>query len=89
MLVTTVQSLKQQGEGDLERGFANLDKHIRIVQGFGLPVVVAINRFPNDTEAELERCGPSARRGEPRLRFRRRLPRVAKERRRWRGRSLR
>ena len=28
VLVTTVQSLKQQGEGDLEGGFANLDKHI-------------------------------------------------------------
>jgi formate--tetrahydrofolate ligase len=54
VLVTTVQSMKQQGEGDLERGFANLDTHIRIVRGFGLPVVVAINRFPDDTEAELE-----------------------------------
>ena len=28
VLVTTVQSLKQQGEGDFEGGFANLDKHI-------------------------------------------------------------
>jgi formate--tetrahydrofolate ligase len=54
VLVTTVQSLKSQGEGDLERGFANLEKHIGIVQGFHLPAVVAINRFPNDTDAELE-----------------------------------
>jgi formate--tetrahydrofolate ligase len=54
VLVTTVQSMKQQGEGDLERGFANLDAHIRIVKSFGLPAVVAINRFPDDTEAELE-----------------------------------
>ena len=54
VLVTTVQSVKQQGEGDLQRGSANLEKHISIVRGFGLPVVVAINRFPNDTEAELE-----------------------------------
>ncbi|HEY0264152.1 MAG TPA: formate--tetrahydrofolate ligase [Granulicella sp.] len=53
VLVTTVQSVKQQGEGNLEQGFANLEKHIAIVRGFGLPVVVAINRFPNDTEAEL------------------------------------
>ncbi|WP_229740907.1 formate--tetrahydrofolate ligase [Silvibacterium dinghuense] len=53
VLVTTVQSVKQQGEGDLERGAANLEKHISIVRGFGLPVVVAINRFPNDTEEEL------------------------------------
>jgi formate--tetrahydrofolate ligase len=53
VLVTTVQSLKQQGEGDFDGGFANLDKHISIVRGFGLPAVVAINRFPSDTEAEL------------------------------------
>jgi formate--tetrahydrofolate ligase len=54
VLVTTVQSVKQQGEGDLERGSTNLEKHIAIVRGFGVPAVVAINRFPNDTEAELE-----------------------------------
>jgi len=54
VLVTTVQSVKQQGEGNLERGSANLEKHIGIVRGFGLPAVVAINRFPNDTEAELD-----------------------------------
>ena len=54
VLVTTVQSVKQQGEGDLARGAANLEKHIGIVRGFGLPAVVAINRFPNDTEAELD-----------------------------------
>jgi formate--tetrahydrofolate ligase len=54
VLVTTVQSVRQQGEGDLERGFANLEKHIAIVRGFGLPAVVAINRFPHDSEAELE-----------------------------------
>jgi formate--tetrahydrofolate ligase len=54
VLVTTVRSMKQQGEGDLKRGFANLDTHIRIVRDFGLPAVVAINRFPEDTQAELE-----------------------------------
>jgi formate--tetrahydrofolate ligase len=54
VLVTTVQSVRQQGEGDLERGSANLEKHIAIVRSFGLPVVVAINRFPHDTDGELE-----------------------------------
>jgi formate--tetrahydrofolate ligase len=54
VLVTTVQSVKQQGEGDLERGFANLEKHIAIVRSFGLPLVVAINQFPNDTPEELD-----------------------------------
>ena len=54
VLVTTVQSMRNQGEGDLERGLANLEKHIGIVRGFGLPAVVAINRFPNDADAELD-----------------------------------
>jgi formate--tetrahydrofolate ligase len=53
VLVTTVQSVKSQGEGSLEAGLKNLEKHIGIVRGFHLPAVVAINRFPNDTEAEL------------------------------------
>src|SRR5271170_1872845 len=54
VLVSTVQSVRSQGEGDLDRGLANLAKHMSIVQGFRLPVVVAINRFPKDTEAELD-----------------------------------
>ncbi|MGE5598319.1 MAG: formate--tetrahydrofolate ligase [Bacteroidota bacterium] len=38
----------------LQRGFANLDKHLaNLREVFGLGVVVAINRFPTDTEAEL------------------------------------
>ena len=55
VLVSTVQSVRSQGEGDLERGFANLRKHIAIVRGFGLPAVVAINRFPKDYDADLAR----------------------------------
>ena len=53
VLVTTVQSVKNQGEGSLEAGFANLAKHIGIVRGFALPVVVAINRFPHDSAEDL------------------------------------
>jgi methylenetetrahydrofolate dehydrogenase (NADP+)/methenyltetrahydrofolate cyclohydrolase/formyltetrahydrofolate synthetase/formate--tetrahydrofolate ligase len=36
----------------LKNGLANLKAHIGIVQRYGLPVVVAINNFPTDTEAE-------------------------------------
>jgi formate--tetrahydrofolate ligase len=54
VLVTTVQSLRAQGEGHLEAGLANLRHHIRTLRGFGVPIVVAINWFPNDTSAELE-----------------------------------
>jgi formate--tetrahydrofolate ligase len=55
VLVTTAQSLRTQGEGDLERGFANLGKHIDSLKRFGVPIVAGINRFPKDTPAELDR----------------------------------
>ena len=55
VLVTTVQSLRNQGQGDLEQGFPNLTRHLANLKRFGVPVVVAINRFPTDTEAELQR----------------------------------
>lgn len=54
VLVTTVQSLKAQGEGSLGAGFPNLAHHIATVANYGVPVIVAINRFPGDTPAELE-----------------------------------
>ncbi len=37
----------------LEKGLANLTKHIESIHAFGLPVVVAINAFPTDTPEEL------------------------------------
>ncbi len=63
VMVTTVRALKRQGgakdlkKEDLEamkRGLPNLSKHLENIQMFGLPVIVAINRFPSDTEKELE-----------------------------------
>jgi formate--tetrahydrofolate ligase len=55
VLVTTVQSLRNQGEGNLDRGAPNLVRHIQNLKRFGVPTVVAINRFPTDTEADLNR----------------------------------
>jgi len=55
VLVTTVRSIRQQGEGQFERGLPNLGKHIEILQTFGVPIIAAINRFPTDTDAELNR----------------------------------
>src|SRR5436305_6313685 len=49
VLVTTVQSLKTQGEGDLQAGFPNLTHHLATLRNYGVPVVVAVNRFPKDT----------------------------------------
>jgi formate--tetrahydrofolate ligase len=54
VLVTTVQSVRNQGAGDLQTGVQNLQKHISIVRGFNLPAIVAINRFPSDTDEELK-----------------------------------
>ena len=64
VLVTTVRALKYHGgqhiktlteEGleALQKGFANLQRHAENVRKFDLEPVVAINRFPSDTEAEL------------------------------------
>jgi formyltetrahydrofolate synthetase len=60
VLVATVKALKHHG-GDpdggtevIERGGANLARHLGIVREFGLNAVVAVNRFPGDTEEEIE-----------------------------------
>ncbi len=39
--------------GLVEHGVANLVRHVEIARKFGVPVVVAVNRFPTDTEREL------------------------------------
>ena len=53
--------LKNENVAALEAGFANLEKQVENMRNFGLPVVVAINRFPTDTEAEIQKlaelCG--------------------------------
>jgi formate--tetrahydrofolate ligase len=65
VLVATIRALKMHGGVELEdlteenlealeNGMENLEKHIENVHKFGVPTVVAINRFPDDTEAELE-----------------------------------
>jgi formyltetrahydrofolate synthetase len=59
-LVTTVRALKHHGgnpDGGLEaveRGSENLRRHLGIVREFGLKAVVAVNRFPTDSDEELE-----------------------------------
>ena len=60
VLVATVKALKHHGgdpEGSLdavERGAANLSRHLGIVREFGLNAVVAVNRFPTDADDEIE-----------------------------------
>ncbi len=49
-----VEHLKEPNMEGLTKGFENLDRHIRNLQGFGQNVVVAFNRFDTDTEEEIE-----------------------------------
>ncbi|MFN9757673.1 MAG: formate--tetrahydrofolate ligase [Planctomycetota bacterium] len=46
--------LKQEDLDALQAGIGNLQKQIENVRLFGIPVVVAVNRFPGDTDAEIE-----------------------------------
>ena len=67
VLVATVKALKHHGgdpDGGLEaveRGSANMRRHLEIVRAFGLNAVVAVNRFPGDTPAEVEAVRSLAR----------------------------
>ena len=63
VIVATVRALKHHGGAKelgvenleaLSKGLENLDKHIENMKKFNLPVVVAMNRFLTDTEAEFD-----------------------------------
>lgn len=45
--------LKEENVTALTNGLRNLEKHAQTIQGFGLPFVIAVNRFVTDTEAEI------------------------------------
>lgn len=64
VIVATIKALKMHGGVDkkelktenveaLEKGFANLRRHVENVKKFGVPAIIAINRFADDTEAEI------------------------------------
>jgi formate--tetrahydrofolate ligase len=54
ILVATVGGLKFHGDGDVSRGMANLNRHIRNIRAFGQRVIVVLNRFANDTDDEIK-----------------------------------
>ncbi len=65
VIVATIRALKMHGgvaKADLAKeniaaltlGFANLQKHIETIKSFGLPIVVAINKFITDTNLEVQ-----------------------------------
>lgn len=64
VIVATIKALKMHGGVDkkdlkpenveaLEKGFANLRRHVENVKKFGVPAIIAINRFESDTDAEI------------------------------------
>lgn len=64
VIVATARALKLHGGAEVKnlsaenlealgKGFANLERHIESMRKFGVPAVVAINKFPTDTAAEL------------------------------------
>ncbi|MCC6744004.1 MAG: formate--tetrahydrofolate ligase, partial [Acidobacteria bacterium] len=61
VLVATARALAAHGSGGagetgpaaVERGLPNLERHLTNLRKFDLPVVVGVNRFPNDTDEEL------------------------------------
>ena len=64
VIVATIRALKMNGGvpktelsaenlAALEAGIANIERHVENVNKFGVPAVVAINKFPTDTEAEI------------------------------------
>lgn len=64
VLVATIRALKYNGGAEkqylakedlpaLQKGIVNLEKHIENLQKYGVPVVVTLNRFATDTEAEI------------------------------------
>ncbi len=63
VVIVTIKGLRAQGEGlgasdplqALEAGFENVEAHLRSVQRFGVPAVVALNRFPSDIDEETDR----------------------------------
>ncbi len=65
ILVATLQGLKMHGGVDINRihqpdeegvrkGFANLDRHLRNIQGFGQSVIVCFNRYASDPDREID-----------------------------------
>lgn len=50
---TPKDKLTEENVEAMVKGFANLEKHIENIAKFGVPSVVAINRFPTDTEKEI------------------------------------
>jgi formate--tetrahydrofolate ligase len=58
VVIVTLKALRAQGGGDagsVDGGFPNLQRHLENLKRWGVRAVVALNRFPGDSDADLER----------------------------------
>lgn len=55
VLVTTVKAMKYQGNGSIEDGLCNLGRHITNLKRFNIPVIVAINKYTDDSIEDIEK----------------------------------
>ena len=54
VLLVSIKALKRHGKGDVEKGLPNLEKHLENISCYGIPIIVAINQFVDDTDEEIK-----------------------------------
>ena len=100
VVVATVRALKMHGGVKKEnlgtpdvaafkRGLVNLEGHVKNVQKFGVPAIVALNRFTSDTEEEVDLVLEAARGWGARAALATCGPGAVRAARRWRRKSSR
>ena len=54
VLVVTIRALKYNGHGSLKNGICNLDAHLNHLKNYHIPIIVAINKFSDDSNDDIE-----------------------------------
>ncbi len=54
VMLVSLRALKRHGDGNVEKGLSNLEKHLENISLYNISVIVAINHFIDDTDEEIE-----------------------------------
>lgn len=54
VMLVSIKALKRHGNGDVKKGISNLEKHLENISFYGVPLIVAINYFVDDTDEEIK-----------------------------------
>jgi len=54
VVLVSIKALKRHGNGDVKKGISNLEKHLENISLYGVPLIVAINHFVDDTDEEMK-----------------------------------